>query len=151
MESFNKKSIEKFNIFDHGRFFEDVKKALKENQNKEEFAKEIRKCLIYYFWSKCEYEVVITSWVPRITKDELDRLNEDFKKSVDNGYEPYSLCVSPEVRKKIDIYDQVMLNFDKFVDYIWSFRSKSKHIDSNQNNKQTSLFDIEYEAQWRQK
>lgn len=30
------------------------------------------------------------------------------------------------IGKKIDIYDQVMLNWDKFVDYCWSFTKRYK-------------------------
>ena len=124
-EDFNSKKIEKFNIFDHYRFEEDVKKALKKFDNKEEFAKEVKRDLQYYFWSKCEYEIVLTSWVPHIDKEELMRLNADFEESLAKyGHEPYSLCVEPNVFKKIDICEQVMLNFDAFVNYVWSNKTK---------------------------
>lgn len=52
---------------------------------------------MYWFWSKCEYEIVISPWVGR---------NKE------------------EAEVKIDIYDQVMLNFNRFVDYCWSFKEK---------------------------
>lgn len=52
---------------------------------------------MYWFWSKCEYEIVISPWVGR---------NKE------------------EAEVKIDIHDQVMLNFDRFVDYCWSFKEK---------------------------
>lgn len=44
----------------------------------------------YYFWSKCEWEIIICPWVGKA--DDI----------------------------KIDVYDQLMLNWDKFVDYVWS-------------------------------
>lgn len=28
--------------------------------------------------------------------------------------------------KKIDIYNQILINWNKFVDYVWSFRDKSE-------------------------
>lgn len=124
--NFNGKSIEKYNIFNHGRFTEDVKKELKKCETKEEFAEELRKDLFYYFGSKCEWEVVITSWVPHITMSELDRINaerEESKKKYDR--DPYSLYVNPDISKKIDVYEQVKLNWDLFVDYVWS-NKKSK-------------------------
>lgn len=62
-----------------------------------EFKEKLRKELMYWFWSKCEYEVVISPWVGR---------NKE------------------EAEVKIDIHDQVMLNFDRFVDYCWSFKEK---------------------------
>ena len=119
--NFNGKSIEKYNIFNHGRFTEDAKKELKKCETKEEFAEELRKDLFYYFGSKCEWEVVITSWVPHITMSELDRINaerEESKKKYDR--DPYNLYVNPDISKKIDVYEQVRLNWDLFVDYVWS-------------------------------
>ena len=121
--NFNSRSIKKFNIFNHGRFLEDVKKDLRECETKEEFAEELYKDLIYYFWSKAEWEVVITPWTPYITISELNRLNEERKKILKKyDIEPRRLYVNPEVSEKIDIYDQVMLNWDLFVDYVWQHK-----------------------------
>ena len=124
--NFNGKSIEKFNVFAHSRFLENVKKNLKKCETKEEFAEELRKDLAYYFWSKAEWEVVITPWVPHITMSELDRLNKEREDSFKKyNREPYSLYVNPDVGEKIDVYEQIMLNWDLFVDYVWS-NKKSK-------------------------
>lgn len=121
--NFNSHSIKKFNIFNHGRFLEDVKKDLRECETKKEFAEELHKDLIYYFWSKAEWEVVITPWTPRITISELNRLNEEREKTLKKyNREPYSLYVNPDVSEKIDIYEQVMLNWDLFVDYVWQHK-----------------------------
>ena len=121
--NFNGRSIEKFNIFDHGRFLEDVKKDLKKYADKEEFSERLRGHLFYYYGSKCEWEVVITSWVPHITISELNRLNEEREKTLkEYNREPYSLYVNPDVGEKQDVYEQVMLNWDLFVDYVWSHK-----------------------------
>ena len=121
--NFNGRSIEKFNIFDQGRFLEDVKKDLKKYADKEEFSERLRGHLFYYYGSKCEWEVVITSWVPHITISELNRLNEEREKTLKKyNREPYSLYVNPDIGEKIDIYNQVMLNWDLFVDYVWSHK-----------------------------
>ena len=119
---FNSKEIKIFNIFNHSRFLEDVKKY----NTKEEFSERLRGHLFYYYGSKCEWEVVITSWVPHITMSELDRINaerEETKKKYDR--EPYRLYVNPEVGEKVCVYSQVMLNWHLFVDYVWSHK-KSK-------------------------
>lgn len=90
----NKQKIEVFNIFDHYSFKEYVKKALIEYEYcKEDFIKQLKSELCYYFGGKSEYEVIITCWVGG------DR---------------------EKVNQKIDIYDQVMMNWDKFVDYVWN-------------------------------
>ena len=86
------KSISNYNIFDHYRFKEDCDNAYKECKgNKEEFEKRVKRDLAYYFWSKCEWEIVISGWPPW----------KDFKE------------------KKISVYDQVLLNWDIFIDYLW--------------------------------
>ena len=120
---FNGQKIKTFNIFKHGRFREDVEKYFKKYKDKEEFTEHLRSSLFYYYCSKAEWEVVVTSWVPHITMSELDRLNaerEDTREKYNR--EPYSLYVNPNVAEKIDIYDQVMNNFDIFVDYVWSHK-----------------------------
>lgn len=88
----NKKQIVTFNIFNHYSFNKSVEKRLKECDDKEEFANGLKSDLMYYFWSKCEYEVIISPWVG--SKDTKDI--------------------------KIDIYRQVMMNWDIFLEYVWN-------------------------------
>lgn len=121
----NTKEITTFNIFDHGRFIEDVKKDFKKYKDKNEFTEALRRSLFYYFCAKCEWEIVLTSWTSRITMKELDRLNAEREKTLkDYGREPYSLYVNPEVAKKIDVYNQVMNNWDVFSEYVWFNRKE---------------------------
>jgi len=109
----NNRGIVSFNIFNHYSFNEDVQKNLKKIKDKTEFAKKLRLDLLYYFWCKAEYEVIISGLFDK----------------TDDG-------------KKIDIYTQVMNNFDAFIDYIWNSkphrktRSKkeSKVQDTNDSN-----------------
>ena len=88
----NKKKIETFNIFEHRSFLRYVEIA-KELKTKEEFVEQLKSELRYYFWAKAEYEVLITPWV---------------------GGDREKCAV------KIDVYDQVMSNFEVFVDYVWN-------------------------------
>lgn len=92
----NIKQITTFNIFRHGRFREDVYEALNTYTEKNNFAEKLKNILLYYFWCKSEYEIIISPWIG-------DKSDE----------------------KKIDIYSQVMLNFDKFIDYVWSNKPKT--------------------------
>ena len=78
---FNGEKIDIFNIFDHGRFLEDVKQNLKSCEVKEEFVEKLKRDLFYYFGCKCEWEVVITSWVPHIKIEELNRLIAEREKT----------------------------------------------------------------------
>ena len=99
----NSQEITTFNVFKHSGFMKDVEKHLKECADKETFAQELKSSLMYFFWSKSEYEIIISPWCGgRNTKD-----------------------------KKVDIYSQVMLNWDKFVDYVWNFKIGSESNDSH--------------------
>ena len=86
----NKRQIVVYNIFNHGGFIKDISKFVNDS-NKEEFTEKLKKCVMYYFWARCEYEVVISGWPP----------------------------AHSDVDKKVDIYEQLMLNWYAFVDYVW--------------------------------
>lgn len=89
--AWNERNIVKANIFNHYGFSEDVKQALRQYQNKEDFAKALRSSLQYHFWAKCEHEIFMSSC-------------------------PDSDHIKPV---KVDIYDQVTSNWDAFLDYVW--------------------------------
>lgn len=84
--------IESWNIFKHGSFAKDTEDLLSRKIDKDTFTNAVKSNLMYYFWSKSEYEIVLKNWVGR------------------------------DCEIKIDVYNQVMLNFDKFVEYLWSFK-----------------------------
>ena len=97
----NTKKIEPFNIFDHCNFRKDLEKLLNEtNISKEGFEEKLRKEVMYYFWAKAEYEVLIRSWCGGNGDEEV----------------------------KIDIYEQVRWNWDKFVDYVWNHSKSNKNV-----------------------
>lgn len=95
--NFNQDEIQLVNIFDHGGFSKEVNENLKKHKEKDSFADELRRSLMYYFWSKCEWETVISPWVRRSDRTAI----------------------------KVDVYWQVMANWEPFVDYIW----KSKEAE----------------------
>lgn len=98
---FNAKKITEYDVFDHDRFAEDVRKAYKKHRNDfDAFAEKVRRSLAYYFWSKCEWEVIISSWPPS------DR--------------------TPP--RKVDVYEQVMLNWDVFIEYVWKRCHERKRV-----------------------
>ena len=88
---FNRKEIVPYNVFEHGSFLEDCKKnARKNSKDFYLFCDRLQRDLMYWFWSKCEWEIVLKPWVG-IAREE-----------------------------KIDVYDQVMLNWDQFCKYTWN-------------------------------
>ena len=91
----NSRHVYHMNIFNHGGFNRAIKAILRdpiENYDKNMFTSAVRGELMYYFWSKVEYEVEIGDVM--------------FDKN----------------KTKIDVYDQVMMNWDKFIDYLWGYR-----------------------------
>lgn len=96
-EDFNGRKIVYFDIFNHSYFLEDIRKLIRSIDSREKFLEEVRNKLRYYFWSKCEYEVIISGWPP-------PREDSGFK------------------NRKVDIYEQVMMNWDAFSFYIWEYR-----------------------------
>lgn len=81
-----------YNVFEHYGFRKSVRNAVKESKSRDEFAEKLIKELFYHFCKKAEWEIVIAPWVG-VTRE--------------------------EEAVKIDVYDQVMLNYDQFVDTAW--------------------------------
>lgn len=99
VENVNSKRIERYNVFSHTGFSKDCTRAVKTfldspDEGIERLQEEIKHCLMYWFWSKCEWEVVITGWP------------------------------DADTREKTDVFKQVTLNYQRFFDYLWENRAK---------------------------
>jgi len=95
----NAQIITTFNVFDHCGFYEEVKKFLRQCKDRASFAEEVKRSLKYYFWSKCEWEIIIGPWSGGRNTEKI----------------------------KVDVCWQVLNNWDHFVDYLWSKkRSRSQ-------------------------
>lgn len=115
----NAKTIRIFNIFNHSSFSDSVAKLKKKKISKEEFSKRLRREAMYYFWSKYEHEVVVTTFPPYIDQDELERIVDERYISIrETGNYPRHMNINPEIGIKIDIYTQLFLNWDAFADYV---------------------------------
>ena len=88
---FNTLQPKTYNIFDNRDIYEDTIKLLSICTSREEFKEEFRKILQCQFWSRCEYEMILSSW-PESERDK---------------------------KYKLDVYEQCMLNFNRLVDYVW--------------------------------
>lgn len=92
--NFNLKKIEPINIFNYGNLLEEIKEIYKEYIERKEdiefFENKINSQLLYYFWSRREYEISVG-----------DLFEKDLEK-----YE------------KIDVYYQIKMNFKAFIEYL---------------------------------
>lgn len=96
---FNAGRIDEHNIFDHAGFYDDcVKAARKHKDDRSSFEDEIKRSLRYYYWSKCEWEIILSGWPPS------DRFRA----------------------VKIDVFDQIMLNWPVFINWLWENRKELK-------------------------
>lgn len=83
--------LEFYNIFNHYYFKKRVAEILQQRIGRTQISEAIEKITRYCFKSKCEYEVLVESWPP----------SKVFKSAV-----------------KIDVYEQLKMNWDTFIDYI---------------------------------
>lgn len=94
---YSRDNVETFNIFYHFHFLEGCAKAAKEKEiTKEQFAERLKSELLYYYGYKYEWEILISCLLSR-----------DDEKS-----------------RKVDVREQIMINFDHFLDYVWNNRSE---------------------------
>ena len=136
--SCNERKIKVMNIFNHHYFYRDCVKAKKKfKDDRIAFEKEIKSLLMYYFWSKCEWEIILSHWpsgeaYEMRTKTTVGELVE--KIGCKNGWmkpdTPVTVRVYPDCLKrdeeKIDVYDQVINNWEPFMDYVWEHRKELK-------------------------
>lgn len=112
-----------FNIFRHKSFAEDVETLLKSDASMADFMEKLRQILSYYFRGKCEYEQTVCSWPVYIDGEELMRANNEYEGyNIKYGHYPYKINIEPDICEKYSIYDQVMLNFEIFCDYVWAHK-----------------------------
>ena len=135
--SINSRKIELFNIFKHGGFYHDIEKYLKKYKDKDEFADKLKSSLMYYFWSRAEYELIIeitednriflSPWCgcnepEKVKIDVTDDINFDWKGFAEDH-------IKKQIYKneaKIDIYDQLRYVWEDFVDYVWNSKRRRR-------------------------
>ena len=121
----NTKQVEIHNIFNHYSFRESIKKLMKEKLTKEEFDERLRREISYYYWTKVEWEITIASYPTYIDRAEFERLMAEREKHYrETGKYPYSNYVNYAGAKRVDVYDQIMLNWDAFVNYVWEHKGE---------------------------
>ena len=91
--NFNNKKLEVFNVFDNSMFSDDIKKLMYDfimnNISKNEFVDNVDRKVLYYFGFNVEYEIIISP-------------------TVGNNY-----------YERIDIRNQIHLNWNKFINYLF--------------------------------
>ena len=131
--NFNKNIIEDYNPLKH---YDDwIKKHKKKCVTKAEFAEALKREMMWRFWSKCEWELIISTddknniwlspWVGCNNIEEA-KINVTNDNTFDwrNFAEKHIKSQIFGNEAKIDVYDQLEWKWEEFVDYIWYTRLK---------------------------
>ena len=81
----------------------------------------LHKICRYHFWAKCEHEIVLTSWPSTVSRETLIKLiveDAEYQEKYKHAAVRYSLEL--DVAEKVDIYDQLQLNWNIFKEYIFT-------------------------------
>lgn len=92
----NSKGMEQYNLFENYNFLHSVAEHTRDCEDKEVFADIVSVYLMHYFWAKCEWEIIISPWIAQGQNEE----------------------------RKIDVYEQIMMNWDVFIDYLLKHRKQ---------------------------
>ena len=140
----NRQVIEDYDVL---KYHEDeIKKIKKKCNSKEEFDQNLKSEMMYRYWSRAEYELVIkqteygsillSPWCgcrdeEKATIDVTDDTSFDWKGFAAEhiGKQIY------DNEAKVDIYDQLTYgdNWTKFVDYVWNYHHKWQRRKVNGN------------------
>ena len=127
----NANKIKHYDILKYREEF--IKKLKKKCNTKEEFSEKMRREMMYYFWSKAEWELIIeidndnriwlNPWVgcrepENVRIDVTDREDFDWKNFAKEH-------IGKQIYKneaKIDVFDQLEYKWTEFIDYCWYTR-----------------------------
>lgn len=132
----NRNIIENYDVLKYREEF--IKKLKKKNENKEMFSELLRREMMYYYWSRAEYElilrvtdegrIILAPWVgcsnpKEVEIDVTDDTDFDWK-----GFSEYCKHKFHGDKYKIDIWEQINYRFDEFVNYCWNYRELTQRI-----------------------
>lgn len=126
----NKQVIVDYDVLKHYEDF--IKKLKKKCANREEFSEALQREFIYRFWSKSEYELIVSIDVDRVILSPWCGCRDTEKASMlmphDNmfnwlAFANYHLGKRAYHNEaKIDVWDQLVWRWNELVDYCWYTR-----------------------------
>lgn len=142
IDNSNSRKIEKFNVLKHRA--EDIKKMKKKSETKEDFAEKLKSYLMWQYWSRAEYELVIYVVDNRVylkpwcgcSDDNLRRIDvtEDTMLNWQKFAGHHIDKQSYKEVAKIDIWDQINFRWEEFVDYCWTYRHKYERVKKTEES-----------------
>jgi hypothetical protein len=129
----NSKQLEEYDVL---KYREKLVKDLKKKcATKEEFVDKLNRDLMWQFWSRCEYEMILYVENGRVFVKPWAGVGDPEKYAVDitdrtdlrwPAFAEKMLKESGwrEGTVKIDVYDQLKFRFDELVDFCWNYQHK---------------------------
>ena len=100
--------VEKYDIFQHHDFREDVDKLIMQKFPRAEFEEKLQRKLSYYFWGKVEWEITAAPYPTYVTYKEFDRVSDEVKAfMLQNNRFPPRRQLDVEGAIRLDVYEQV--------------------------------------------
>ena len=130
---FNRNKISYYDVLKYRK--NDIKKMRKKCKTKEEFSSMLRSEMMYSFWSKCEWEliltktednhIILTPWCGCKNPDEV-AINVTNRTDFNwGGFADYILeRKGRDDKAKIDVWDQIEYRWEEFLDYVWNYHFK---------------------------
>lgn len=125
-ENPNLSTIKPYNVFNHYSFANEVAELVKnlDARNLSEFEERLDNIARYYFWGKYEWEIGLTEVFPKIGVNQAKLLVKEYANGPKSLYYVDLYCHS-----KIDVYSQLHLNWDRFVDYCENLMEEDFIVD----------------------
>ena len=146
-DNFNSRQIEKYNVLKY--MSEDIKKMKKKSATKQDFAERLKNKLMWQYWARAEYELVVYITDNRVYLKPWCGCSEDNLRRIDvtedtllNWKDFADYHIDKQIYKdaaKIDIWNQIEFRWNEFVDYCWTYRHKYERVKKTEESTVVSL------------
>jgi hypothetical protein len=125
----NKQAIVDYDVLKYQEDF--IKRLKKICADKEEFSERLRSQMMYYYWSKSEYELIVSINVDKVILSPWCGCREPDKASIavfDKSFDWLAFAmyhIGKQIyssKAKIDVFSQLAWKWNEFVDYCWYIR-----------------------------
>ena len=113
-------SLKKVNILEDEPFKSAIYKLIEKKYGKKQFEKELRDAAKAFINSSAERELSLCEMFPTIITAEIPKIIDEYAEIIkQGGTPPKEVRVHPTIHFVVDIYDQLSINWEHFVKYIW--------------------------------
>lgn len=136
----NRDTICKYDVL--SRYENEIKTLKKKCSTKSEFADRIKRELMWRYWSKAEWEIIISLeqddkiiLYPWCGCRNPDKVKIDVTECKDFDWKAFAKeYVQHGNEAKIDVWDQIEFRFEDFVTYCWEYRHKWQRNNKTKNS-----------------